>query len=132
MDPELEKELKVEDCWRLFKPCRWINHPFTHIRILAEGAVAVAAAASEADYGCVPGGAVVGGEVGSSEVHHHYRISLVQRLGGNAVISFCMIDQTEVTAYSVVGGGVLCWCWHNLLVAEAETKREVGENDKEV
>ena len=62
---ESEEVVKVKDRWRFFRPCRWINRPFMYLRVLAEGAVAVEAAASEAENGCIPGGAVVGGEVGS-------------------------------------------------------------------
>ena len=65
-----EEEMKVEDCRRFFRTYRWISCTFTRLRFLAEGAVAVAAAASESEYGCVPGDAVVGGEVGSSGVRH--------------------------------------------------------------
>ena len=34
----------------IYRPCRWINHPFTRLRFLEEGAVAVESAASEAEY----------------------------------------------------------------------------------
>ena len=36
-----EEEVKVEDRRRFFKPCIWTNYPFTCIRVLVEGAVAV-------------------------------------------------------------------------------------------
>ena len=75
-----------EDHWRLFRPCRWINSPFTCLRVLEEGEVAVAA--SETEDGCVPGGVVVSGEVGSGGVRCHHHIRLVQRSGGYAVIAF--------------------------------------------
>ena len=35
-----EEEVKVEDCRRFFRPCRWINRPFTRLRGFMEGAVA--------------------------------------------------------------------------------------------
>ena len=87
---------------------------------------------SEAEDRCVPGGAVVGGEVRISGVRRHRHVDLIRRSGGDAVILFCMAAQTEETAYSVVGGGVLCWWRHTLSVAESEAKREVGENCEEV
>ena len=94
--------------------------------------VAVAAANSEAEDGCVPRGTIVGGEVGSNGVRRHHNISLVWRLGGDASIYFCMPSQTKGTAYYVVGGGVLCWWRNTILVAETEAKREVGANLEEV
>ena len=75
-------------------------------------------AAVEEEDGCVPGSAVVGREVGSSRVRWHSN-GLVWRSGGIAVICFCMPDQTEGTAYYVVGGGLLCQWRRTLLVAEA-------------
>ena len=57
--------MKVEDRHIFFRICRWINHPFTRIRVLEKGAVAVTVAASEEDDRCAPRGAVVGGEVES-------------------------------------------------------------------
>ena len=33
----LEEEVKVEDYWRFFRPCRWINRPFTYLRVSEEG-----------------------------------------------------------------------------------------------
>ena len=123
LEPELEEEVKVEDCRRFFRPCRWINRPFTRLRVLEEGELAVAAAALKAEDGYVPGSAVVDGEVGRGGVRHHSHISLVWRLGGDAVICFCMPARTEGTAYSVVGGGVLCRWWRTLAVAEVEAKR---------
>ena len=71
------------------------------------------------DYGCVPGGAVVGGEVSSGGVCRHHCISLVLRSGGDTVICFFMPAQTE-------GGGVLCQCRSTMKGTEA--KREVGAN----
>ena len=97
-----------------------------------EGAVAVAAATSEAEDGCVPRGTIVGGEVGSNGVRRHHNISLVWRLGGDAFICFRMPAQTEGTAYFVVGGDMLCRWRRTLFVAEAEAKREVGANYEEV
>ena len=44
-----EEGVKVEDRRRYFRPCRWNNVPFMRLRVLAEGAVAVAVAASEAE-----------------------------------------------------------------------------------
>ena len=58
------------------------------------------------EYGCVPGGAVVGGEVGSGGIHCHSRIGLVRRSEGNAVICFRMTSQTKGAEYSVCGGGI--------------------------
>ena len=84
----LEEEVKVEDRWRLFRPCRWINLLFTRIRVSAERTVAVAAAEFEAEDGQLPVGAVVGGEVSSGRIRRHFHISLVWRPGGDAVICF--------------------------------------------
>ena len=103
----LEEEVKVDDRWRFFRPCRWINLPFMRLSFLMEGVVAVVAAAVDAEDGCVPGGAVVGGEVSSGGACHHNHISIVWRSGGDAVTCFRMPAQTEETAYSVVGGGVI-------------------------
>ena len=108
----------MEDSQIFFRPCRWINTPFTSLRVLTEGAVAVSEAASEAENGCFPRGAVVGGEVGSGGVIFHPHISLVWRSGGDAVICFSIPARTEGTSYSVVGGGALCWWWRTLLVVE--------------
>ena len=77
-----EEEMKVKDCWRLFRPCRWINCSFTRIRVLAEGAVGVAAAASEAENGCAPGGAVVD----SNGLTLHFHISIIRRSGGGDAV----------------------------------------------
>ena len=74
-----EEEVKVGDCRRFFRPCRWINLPCTRLRVSAEGAVAVARAASKAEEGCVPGGAVVGGDFESGGVRCHHHIGLVWR-----------------------------------------------------
>ena len=41
---ELEEEVKVEDRCVFFRPFRWINLPFTRLRVLTEGGVAVTAA----------------------------------------------------------------------------------------
>ena len=106
-EAESEEEVKVEDHRRLFRPCIWINLSFTRLRVLAEGAVAVASSALEAENGCVPGGAVVGGDVGSGGVRYNFHIGLVRRSGGDAVICFYMTARTEGTAYSAVGKGVL-------------------------
>ena len=76
----------MEYCRKFFSPCRWINLPFTHLRVSEEGAVAVAVAALEEEFGCVPGCAVVGGDVGSGGVRCHRHIGLVWRSGGDAVI----------------------------------------------
>ena len=92
----------------------------------------MAVTASESEDRCVPGGAVVGGEVRSGRVRRHRHIGLVQWSGGNEVICFRMPAQTEGTAYSVVGGDVLCKCWCTLSVEELEKKREVGANGEEV
>ena len=51
---------------------------------------------------------MVGGEFGSGKVRRHFRIGLVQRSGGNAVILFCMTAQTAGEAYSI-DGGILWW-----------------------
>ena len=40
----------------------------------------------------------------------------------SAVICFRMPVRTEGTAYSVIGGGVLCWWRNTLFLAEAEAK----------
>ena len=56
-----EEEVNVEDCRRFFRPCRWINRPFTRLSVSEEVAVAVLLASLEAEDRCVPGGAVVGG-----------------------------------------------------------------------
>ena len=123
---------EVEDCWRFFRPCIWINRYFTRLRVLVEGAAEVATAASEADDGCVLRGAVVGGEVRSGGVCRHHHIGLVWQSGGNTVICFRMTAQTEGMAYSVVGGGVICRWRRTLSVLEAEAKRGVGTNCEEV
>ena len=78
--------MKVESHQRFFRPCRWINQPFRRLRVLVEGALEVAEATSEAEYRCARGGAVVGREVGSGGVRHHFHIDLVQRSGVNSVI----------------------------------------------
>ena len=104
----LEEEVKVDDRWRFFRPCRWINLPFMRLSVLVEEVVAVVAAALETEDGCVPGGAVVGGEVNSGGLCHRNHISIVWRSGSYAVTCFRMPARTEGTAYSVVGGGVLC------------------------
>ena len=132
LEPALEEEVKVEDLQRFFRPCRWINSPFTRLRVLAEAAVAVAEETSKAEDGCVPGGEVVGREVDSGGVRCHRYISLIWRLGGNAIICFHMPAQTEWTSYSIVGGGVLCWWRRTLSVAEVEAKREVDANCEEL
>ena len=75
---------------------------------------------------------MVGREVVSGGVRRHFHIGLVQRSGGDAVICFRMPARTEGTAYSVVGGGVLCRWRHTLSGAEAEAKREVGADYEEV
>ena len=92
----------------------------------------MAEAASEAEDGCVPGGAVVDREVGSGGVRHHIHIVLFWKSGGDAVICFCMLAQNKGTAYFAVGGGVLCRWQRTLSVAELEAKREVGANCEEV
>ena len=79
-------EVEVKNCQKLFRPCRWINHPFVCIIVSAQGVVAVAAADLKAEDGCVPVGAVVDREVGSSGVCCHVHIGLVCWLGGDAVI----------------------------------------------
>ena len=81
-----EEEMKVEDCRRFFRPYRCISCTFTRLRFLAEGAVAVAAANSEAEGGCVPRGALVGREVISGMVCRHRHIGYVWRSGDDAVI----------------------------------------------
>ena len=81
-----EEEVEVEDRRIFFRPCRWINCPFMCIRVLAGGTVAVETADLEAEDGCVPGGAVVGAEVGSVRVHRNCHILLVRRSGGDTVI----------------------------------------------
>ena len=79
--------------------------------------------------GCIPRGAMVGREISCSGVRRPCNSSLVWRLGGNAVICFCMPARTKGYVYSV-GGGVLCQ-WRRTLV-EVEAKTEVGENCEEV
>ena len=86
---------------------------------LAYGVVAVVAVTSEAEYGCVPGVAVVGGEVYISGVHHHHRIIRVWRSEVYNFIFFCMPARTEGAAYSVIGGVILCRWRRTILVAEA-------------
>ena len=49
-----EEEVRVEDHWRFFRLCRWINLPFTCLRGSAEGAVEVVAVASEVEDRCAP------------------------------------------------------------------------------
>ena len=85
-----EEEVKVEDRQRFFRPCRWINSPFTHLRGSVEGVVAVVTSALEAEDVCVPVVTVVGGEVESGRLHRHCRIGLVWQSGSDAVICFCM------------------------------------------
>ena len=60
------------------------------------------------------------------QVNHHHHIIIVWRSGEDVVICFHMPAQTEGTAYSVVGGGVICQWRRTLSVAEEEAKREVG------
>ena len=76
-------------------PCRWINRPFTRLRVLAVGAVAVTVASSEAEDRCPPGGEVVGREVDSGRLRRHRHIGLFLRSGGDAVICFEMPARTE-------------------------------------
>ena len=109
-----------------------MNHPFMCIRVSAEGVVAVVEVAFEEEGGCVPRGLVVCGEVGSGRVRHHHHIGLVRRLGGNVVTCFCMHALTGGTAYSVVGGCVLCRWRHTLSVSGSEAKMEVSANCEEV
>ena len=116
-------EEEVKDRSRLFKPCRWINFHFTHISFLAEGKVVVAAVASEAEKEFFPGGVVVGGEISSNRVCSHHHINLIWISGGETDICFRISTQTKGVAYSVGGGGVLCWWRHTLLMVEAEAKR---------
>ena len=59
-------------------------------QFFGEVAVALTAEALEAENVCVPGGAVVGGEFGNGGVRRHHHIRLVRRLGGDAVICFCV------------------------------------------
>ena len=59
LDAVLEEEVKVEDRQRLFRTYIWIKFPCTCLRVSAEVAVVVAAAASEAEERCFPGSAVV-------------------------------------------------------------------------
>ena len=122
----------VEDHWIFFNPFRCINQPFTRLRVLTDWSVEVPAAALEAEDGCVPGGAVAGGEVGSSGVRCHHHIGLVWWSVGDAVIRFRMPTQTRRTAYSIVGRGVLCQWRRTLSVVEAEAKSKVGGNCEEV
>ena len=100
-------DVEVEDCQILFGTCRWINHPFTRLRVSADFAVAMVTVALEAEDGCVPGGAVVGKEVRSGGICCYCHIGLVQWSGGNAVICFCMPARTEGETHSIVGEGVL-------------------------
>ena len=64
---------------------------------------------------------MVGGMFNIGEVHRRRLIGLVRRLGGDAVICFCIPAQTE-------GGGVLYRWRHTLSVTEVEAKQEVGGN----
>ena len=82
----LYEEVEVEGRQRFFRPCRWINRPFTHLRVSAEGALEVAASSLEAEGGCIPRGAVVGVEVGRIRVHRNCHINFVWLSGGNVVI----------------------------------------------
>ena len=90
----LEEEVEVEDRQRFFKPCICINRPFTRLRVLAEGAEAAPAAVSEEEEGCVPVGAVVGGEVISSGVRRHRFHRPRSAVGGRRGLSFRMPAQT--------------------------------------
>ena len=49
LEPEVapEEEVKVEYHRVFYRSCRWINPPFTNIRVLSEREVAVTEAASE-------------------------------------------------------------------------------------
>ena len=69
------------------------------LRVLVEGEVVVAAADPEAEDRCVPGGTVAGIDVGRGRVRCHHTISLFWRLGGDAIICFCMPARTEGMAY---------------------------------
>ena len=103
----------MEDCLRLSRPCRWINHPFTCLRVLAEGAVAVAEAALEAEDICVPRSALVDGEVGSGGyvtivisdsfvgrgAMRSYAFAYFPKPRGRHILSL-------VEAHSIGGGGV--------------------------
>ena len=90
LEAESEKETKMDDRRRLFRPFRWINFPFTRLSFLAEGEIAVATEASEAEEGCAPGGAVVGRVFGSGVVCRHCYLGLIWKSGGYAVICFLM------------------------------------------
>ena len=74
--------------------------------VAAAASVAAAAAALEVEDGCVPRGAVVGGEVGSGGVRRHCHIALVCRSGGNVVVCFYMTIRTKGGVYSI-GGSAL-------------------------
>ena len=56
------------------------------LRVLVEVSVAVTEEALEAEDGCIPRGAVFGGEVGSDRVWCRHHISLVWRSGGDVFI----------------------------------------------
>ena len=58
---------------------------------------------------CFYGGAVVGRYVNSGGICYYCFITLVQRLGVNMVVLFCMTDQTKGATYSVVGCVLFHW-----------------------
>ena len=84
--------------------------------VAAAASVAAAAAALEVEDGCVPRGAVVGGEVGSGGVRRHCHIALVCRSGGQC-------GRMLLHAHPNQGGGVLYWRKRTLTVMEVEAKR---------
>ena len=96
----------MEDSHIFFRPYRWINFPFTRVRVLSEGVVAMVE--KKAEDGYIPVGAVVGGEVFSGGVRFHCHIGPGRRSGGDAVVCFCMPAQTKGTEYFVVGGELIC------------------------
>ena len=59
---------------------------------------------------CVPGGAVVDGDIRSGGVRRPRCIGLVRPSGGNTVILFCMHARTKGEEYSA-GGDVLWRRW---------------------
>ena len=113
LESETASEVKMEDLWRFFRLCKWINRPFKHLRVLAEGTIEVAATASEAEDRCFPRGAVVDGEFRSGGVHSYRRIILVCQSGAMRSYDFACLPELRkrhillfVEAYSI-GGSAL-------------------------
>ena len=64
--------------------------------------------------GCVPVGEVVGREVVSIKIRCRHYIGLIRQSEDDAVILFCMPDQTEGVAYFVSGSALYCLWWRRL------------------